>query len=144
MRMTKVRTVAVSGFVADADPNVSAPAANQVFDMGTAQMADQLGSERDIEGVRFALRFVTSATPPVDVATATADFTAWFYDDGASDAYQRGVWNRYKAEAAAPHGGLYAAPIKGKMFVQITALGGTLGSAANVELWAEASSAVMG
>ncbi len=144
MQMTKVRTIAVSGFVADPDPNVSQPAANQVFDMPNAQMGDQLGSEKDIEGLRFALRFVTAATPPVDVATATADFTAWFYDDGASAAYGRGVWNRYTPEAGAGHAKLFAAPIKGKVFIQVTALGGTLGSAANLEVWAEASTSVMG
>ena len=143
MEMTKVRTVTVAGFVADADPNLTPPAANTVFDMAAATMGDQLGAERDVEGLRLVVRFVTGATPPVDVPGATADFTAWFYDDGASRSYARGVWNRYKAEAAAPHGALYAAPIKGKVFVQLTALG-SVGAAVSVEVWAEASSAVMG
>lgn len=142
MRMTKVRSVTVAGFVADPDPNVTQPAAGAVFDM-TAEMGDQLGAERDVEGLRLALRFVTAATPPVDVPGASADFTAWFYDEGASAAYGRGVWNRYTSEAAAGHARFYAAPIKGKVFVQLTALN-TVGAAAVVETWAEASSAVMG
>jgi hypothetical protein len=144
MRMKKIRELAISGgaITPDADPNLTAPPAADCYAM-TGEVGDRLGGETQIEGHRVCLRFVTSATPPVQVPGATGNFQTWVKDDGASAAYLADAWCSLAAETVAKHGQLYAAPLKGKLFTQLTAVANT-GAATKVQVWLEESSSVEG
>lgn len=150
MRMSLVRTITVSGFSAEANPNVTPPAANKLFSMEAISPGDQMLDER-IEGVRFCIRFIDDATTPgvnAEVAAATANFTLWAKDDGASDTVANGGLGRdayvgLAPETLAPSSGSYAYTTKGKLFVQVTALA-SVGTATKAQIWAEASTSVPG
>jgi hypothetical protein len=126
--------------VADADPNVTAPASTDIFEM-TGQLGDQLGIERGVEGHRMCLRFLTAAN--VAVPGATADFRCWALDDGATAALGRQAWLGLTAEAAAPHAQAFEAPLKGKLFFQVTATA-AVGAATKLQIWTEEASSVAG
>jgi hypothetical protein len=145
MRMTLVRTITVSGFTADANPNVTAPAANKLFSVDALSPGDQMVDE-GVEGFRFCIRFVDGSN--VEIPAASADFRVWQKDDGASDTVGNGGLGRdayigLAAEAAAPSSGSYTCTWKGKLFVQVTALN-TVGTATKAQIWAEASTSVPG
>ncbi len=144
MKMKKIRELAISAgaIVADADPNLTAPPDAAVYHM-MGEVGDRLGGETNIEGHRLCLRFVTSASPPVAIPGATADFQTWVLDQGATAAYGRQAWCSLTAEAAAKHAQLYAAPLKGDLFVQLTAVA-NVGAATKVQVWLEESSSVEG
>lgn len=150
MRMTLVRTITVSGFSADANPNVTAPADSKVFTVDALAPGDQLIDE-DIEGFRMCLRFIDDATVPgtnAEVPTATADFRLWEKDEAASGSVASGGLGRdayigLAAEAAAPSSGSYTCTMKGKIFIQVTALN-SVGAATKCQIWAEASTSVPG
>ena len=145
MRMTLVRTITVSGFVADANPNVTAPVAAQLFDAQAAAEGDQTVDERK-EGLRMCIRAVDNSN--VEQPTATFDFLVWQRDDGASDSLANGGLAReayiaLRAETAAPSSGSYACSLKsGKIFVQVTAL--SAAAATKFQVWAEAATSVPG
>lgn len=140
MRMTLVRTIAVSGFVADANPNVTAPAAGLLFDAQAAPEGDQTVDERK-EGLRLCLRAVDNAN--IEQPTATAGFTVWQKDDGATEALGRDAYISLQAETAAPSSGSYACCLKGgKIFVQVTAI--SAAGATKFLLFAEAATSVPG
>ncbi len=142
MLMHLVRKITVSGFVADADPNATAPLAAKVYTMSGAA-GDQLGAERGIEGHRVAFRFVNTGSANAEVTTASCDFRMWAKDDGASADLAREAWCSLRAEAAAGNGQLYAAPLKGKLFPQVTALN-AIGAATEVWVYIEESTSVEG
>lgn len=144
MRMKLVRTITVAGFVADANPNVTPPAAGTTFNMDALTPGDQLINE-GIEGLRMCIRFVDGSN--VEIPAATANFTVWEKDDGASDTVANGGLNRpafvaLKAETLAPSSGSYACTWKGEIFVQVTAI--SAGAATKAQFWAEASTSVPG
>jgi hypothetical protein len=141
MRMTLVRTITVSGFVADANPNVTAPAAALLFDAQAAAEGDQTADERK-EGMRMCLRAVDNSN--VEQPLVTADFKVWQKDDGATETLSRDAYIGLAAEAAAPSSGSYTTALKGgKIFVQVTAIN-TVGSATKLLLFAEAATSVPG
>jgi hypothetical protein len=148
MRMTLVRTITISGFSADANPNVTAPPAAQVIDLEAlaAAAGDQTIDER-VEGLRMCMRAIDNSN--VEQPNVTADFRLWQRDAGASDSAANGGLAReayiaLRAEAAAPSSGSYACALKsGKAFVQVTAIG-TVGSATKLQIWAEAATSVPG
>jgi hypothetical protein len=142
--MTKVREVAVSGFSADPNPNVTAPAAANLFSVDNAP-TDQEMDER-VEGVRWCIRFVDNSN--VEVPTASADFQLWEKDDGASDTVGNGGLGRdayisLAKETAAPSSQSYACTWKGKLFVQLIQLN-TTGSATKAQVWMGTSTSVPG
>lgn len=140
MRMTLVRTIAVSGFVADANPNVTPPVAAQLFDAQAAGAGDQAVAE-PVEGLRMCLRAVDNSN--VEQPTATCNFTVWQKDDGATADLGRDAYISLKAETAAPSSGSYACALKGgKIFVQVTAL--SAAAATKFLLYAEAATSVPG
>src|SRR3954465_12267773 len=77
MRMTLVRTVTISGFAGDANPNVTPPAAGTTFKMQNVP-GDQMKDER-VEGHRIAIRFVDNAN--AEVVGPTVDFRTWAKDE---------------------------------------------------------------
>lgn len=140
MKMTLVRTITVSGFSADANPNVTAPAAGTTFKIDALSPGDQLEDER-IEGVRFCCRFVDNSN--VEIPGATANFTVWEKDDGATADLGRAAFVALRPDTLAPSSGSYTCTMKGEIFVQVTAIG-TPGSATKLLLYAEASTSVPG
>lgn len=145
MRMTLVRTITVSGFSADANPNVTAPAADQLFTVDALAPGDQLINE-GIEGFRMCLRFIDNSN--VEIPGASADFRLWEKDDAASASVPNGGLGRdayigLAAEATAPSSGSYTCTMKGKIFVQVTALN-SVGASTKCQIWAEASTSVPG
>jgi len=140
MKMSLVRTITVSGFVGDANPNVTAPAAGTTFKVDGLSPGDQLIDE-DIEGVRFCLRFVDNSN--VEIPGATANFTVWEKDDGATADLARPAFVALRPDTLAPSSGSYTCTMKGEVFIQVTALGST-GSATKALIYAEASTSVPG
>ncbi len=141
MRMTLVRTITISGFSADPNPNVTAPAASKLFDAQSAAEGDQTADERK-EGFRMCLRAVDNSN--VEQPLVTADFRVWQKDDGASEDLARDAYIGLAAEAAAPSSGSFTCTLKGgKIFVQVTAIG-TVGSATKLLLYAESATSVPG
>lgn len=149
MKMKLVRTITVAGFVADANPNVTAPTAAKLFTVDALDPGDQLIAE-GIEGVRLCLRFIDDTTPGTnaEVAAASTDFRLWEKDEAASATVVAGGLGRdayigLAAEAAAPSSGSYTCTMKGTIFVQVTALN-SAGTATKVQIWAAASTSVPG
>lgn len=150
MRMTRIRDIAVSGFTADANPNLTAPAAGSTYVMAGLSPGDQLQRE-DTEGHRICIRFIDdSLSTAVEIPGATADFRTWIKDDGASAARNavppglgRAAFIGLKAEASAPSSQSYAATTKGEIFVQITAIG-SVGAATRIHVMIEESTSVPG
>jgi hypothetical protein len=145
MRMRLVRTITVSGFAADANPNITAPADADTFLPDANAPGDQKGTE-GLEGIRMCLRFVNDSN--VEIPAATASFTLWAKDDGASDTVGNGGLARpafvaLKPETLAPSSGSYACALKDRVYVQVTALGTTTG-ATKCQVWAEASTSIPG
>jgi hypothetical protein len=94
MRMTLVRTVTISGFAGDANPNVTPPAAGTTFKMQNVP-GDQMKDER-VEGHRLAIRFVDNAN--AEVVGPTVDFRTWVKDEDATVALARSAWIGLKQE----------------------------------------------
>lgn len=141
MRMSLVRTITISGFSAEPNPNVTAPAAESLFDAQSAVEGDQTADERK-EGFRMCLRAVDNTN--VEQPLVTADFRLWQKDDGATEALGRAAFIGLAAESAAPSSGSYTCTLKGgKIHVQVTAIN-TVGSATKLQLWAEAATSVPG
>jgi hypothetical protein len=146
MRMTPVRTITISGFVADANPNVTPPPVGTTFDAQSASEADQTIDERK-EGLRVCLRAVDNSN--VEQPNVTADFRVWQRDDGASDTAPNGGLGReayisLAAESAAPSSGSYACALKGgKIFFQVTAIN-NVGSATKLIVYAASATSVPG
>jgi hypothetical protein len=140
MRMTLIRNITVSGFSAEANPNVTPPAAGTTFKMDALTPGDQTLDER-VEGLRMCIRFIDNSN--VEIPGATSGFTVWEKDDGATEALGRPAFVALAAETAAPSSGSYACTLKGEIFVQVTALG-SVGSATKAQIWAESSTSVPG
>lgn len=147
MRMTLVRTITISGFVADANPNVTAPAADKLFDAQAAAEGDQTVDERK-EGLRVCLRAVDNSN--VEQPDVTANFRVWQRDDGASDLVANGGLGReayigIEPEPAAPSSHAYTCTLKGgRIFVQVTAIMSPGGAATKLLIWAEGATSVPG
>src|SRR4051812_48839034 len=139
MRMTLVRTVTISGFAGDANPNVTPPAAGTTFKMQNVP-GDQMKDER-VEGHRIAIRFVDNAN--AEVVGPTVDFRTWAKDEDATVALARSAWIGLKQELAAPSSQSYAATLKGELFVQL-AVPASVGSATKMLLYAEEATSVPG
>jgi hypothetical protein len=144
MRMTLVRTIVVSGFSAEANPNVTPPAAGDTFKMNAVDPGDQTLDER-LEGLRMCVRFVDASN--IEIPAATADFTVWEKDSGASDLVGVGGLGRpafvaLAPEAAAKSSASYTCTWKGEIYVQVTAM--SAGAATKCQIWAEASTSVPG
>jgi hypothetical protein len=141
MFMHLIRKITVAGFVADADPNVTSPAAGKVYTMSGAA-GDQLGAERGIEGHRLCFRFIDTGSSNAEVPAGTCSFRTWVKDDGASADLGHETWCALAAETGAGHASLYAAPLKGKIFPQVTALSAS--TATEVWVYIEEATSVEG
>lgn len=141
MRMTLFRTITISGFAADANPNVTAPPAGTTFDAQAAAEGDQTVDERK-EGLRICFRAVDNSN--VEQPLVTVDFRLWQKDDGATESLGRDAYIGLAAETSAPSSGSYACTLKGgKIFPQVTAIN-TVGSATKLLVFAEAATSVPG
>lgn len=127
------RRVSVAPFVADANPNLVTPAAGAVFSLPAR--AQGLANDLDVKGHSLYIRFLT-AINGVEVPLATADFTTWVRDSGATaqtgNTVQR--WTSIKPELLALSSALYVTSMIGDLFVQLTAVG-TVGTATIAEIW---------
>lgn len=139
MKMVKIREVAVSGFSADPNPNVTPPTAGTTYVMANS-LGDQLGVEQ-VEGHRMCIRFVDDSN--AEVVGPTADFRTWIKDDGATAALGRPAFVGLAEELAAPSSQSYAAAVKGEIFVQVLGIASP-GSATKCQVWFEESTSVPG
>jgi len=140
MRCVLARSITISGFSADLDPNASQPSAGNVHVM-TGQAGDALGSGV-VEGHRIYFRAIDGSN--ADVQTVTVNFTSWVRDTGASAALGRDAWVSIDPETSAAVCRMFESTLKGDLFVQVTAIGGTLGSAVTLQLYVEESTSVSG
>lgn len=137
--MTLVRTVTISGFAGDANPNVTPPVAGTTFVMQNVP-GDQMKDER-VEGHRMCIRFVDNAN--AEVVGPTVDFRTWAKDDVATAALGRQAFIGLKLESAAPSSQSYACPLKGELFQQLS-VPANIGSATKMLVYVEESSSVPG
>ena len=131
------RSITVSGFSADANPNVTTPTA-PLFSM--SRQVEHDGIDRTVRGYYLYGRFVDATGAEVTGATFT--FTPWLKDYGASAEIPAGGATAARAQfvqldasqAAQPDAKVYYGKAVGDLWVQVTALGST-GSAVTLEIW---------
>ncbi len=117
----KHRTVAISPFVADTDPNVSQPVKANIFE--TADRA----SMGDFTQGHYAY-FVFKAAG-VEITTPDCSFTTWIQNEND------GSWSSLTPETLVPHRRIYGVDIYGDAFVQVTAVNDGGGTADTLEIW---------
>ena len=124
----KFREVTVSGFSADANPNVTPPLAADCWTVpDVGRFVDGVSRGHSVYG-----RFVNVSD--AEVPTASSDFAVWLYDTGAS------MWVQIYSAATSLSSHVLASAFSGKLFVQVTALN-TVGASTKLQLYASEQTA---
>jgi hypothetical protein len=118
-----VKDVTVAGFAADANPNVTQPAATKVF-RPAGSVAGQ-GADRLSRNVGIYFRGVDAAG--VEQPTGTVTFTVWQKDEGASRVQAgsgavRDQWINMGTFTTVASSALSKVAALGDTFVQVTAI----------------------
>lgn len=118
MRFVSARpAITIAGFVADANPNVTAPTDDKVYSLADR---GQQGNEYSV-GIGLTATFVKTSPPGTfedDVATASIVFVLWIFDSNS------GGWIRLTSDTAIHRLYKVSADVRGasKLFVQVTAI----------------------
>ena len=141
---TLARTIDVSGgFSADPNPNTTNPAATAI-----AGLPDRTSSQSADAATRSVLVYVRAITKAdgIEKTGATATFTIWARDDGASAGSSAVLaeLTRFVAGAAGSHAAVPSSQcvqekLLGEIYVQLTAA--SLAGADTLEVWVAATSA---
>lgn len=142
MTFALARTIDVSGgFVADAAPSTTNPAATQIYSV-KPRAVDAVGGPT--RSVLIYVRLVT-ASSGADVPAGTATYTVWMRDAGAgpqlsASASKAGKdrWVGGASHATVASGVVVQEKMLGELFVQLTAA--SLGGATSIEVWIGESS----
>lgn len=114
IEFTKVRTITVAGFSAEADPNVTPPAAASVYNVPQRATGQGAGDEQ-VHG--FAVKYVFVDNAGAYVAGGTVDYTTWYKDQNL-----HGFWTSLTPEATAAANRSFIGGIVANVFTQVTAL----------------------
>lgn len=117
----KHRTLVVSPFVADADPNVTPPAAADIFETG-----DKNSTGDYTQG---HVLYCAGTAAGVDVPEVKVDFITWIQNEND------GTWASITPEVGAVNRRLYGVDLYGDTFVQVTAVDDTTATADTLEIW---------
>lgn len=122
MRFANARpAITISGFAADANPNVTAPADTKIFTVGRTET-----DRSPATGLMLVALFAAAApggTFEADNAAATVSFVLWVQDAAAPTS-----WFRLTADTAIHRLLKTTADIRGgaNVFVQVTAISGSV------------------
>lgn len=128
MRFVQSRTVTVAGFAPDANPNITAPSAGNIF-----ALSDRNGSNGDISvGIGLVAIFVKAGggTFEDDTAAATVSFVLWIQDSAGAG------WIRLTSDTATHRVYKVSADVLGasSLFAQVTAINNNTATATSVKL----------
>lgn len=124
MRFTDTRSIAISGFAADLNPNVTQPAAAKVYTVGERT---QPGSD-SAAGLMLVAMFAAvspGGTFEADNALAQISFVLWVQDLNVPTS-----WFKFSADTAVHRLAKVTADFRGggKIFIQVTATSGSVGA----------------
>lgn len=138
LSFTRIRTITVAGFAADAWPNgATEPVGSKLFQM-RQRVSGQSGTD-NVWGHALYFRYVDGSGNAVE--GGTVNFKTWIKDAGASGlAAAKGLtnptrWVGVLEEAAAPGEALFQGELIGQLYVQVKALPSVPVGATAVELW---------